>query len=75
MEDHAWLINLQKTFESYKYILRVAPCVTESPDDDHYEEKLNEMERNVTKQVGKSGQTILKRVNIADQNTRYQLMH
>jgi hypothetical protein len=75
MDDHVWLLKLDKIFSGYKYILRVAPSTSGPQYDNRIEEQVAEIGRNISKQVSNQGSRILKRVNIVDTNTRFQLTH
>ena len=73
MEDHVWLIDLQKVFDGQRYILRVAPSSSANEETDEVVNQVVETRQSLHKRIEKMHNALNKSIDMNDQNTRFQL--
>ena len=73
MEDHVWLIDLQKVFNGQRYILRVAPSSSANEETDEVVNQVVETRQSLHKRIEKMHNALNKSIDMNDQNTRFQL--
>ena len=76
ISDYKWLINLDRHFMGYKYVIRVSPFGAGSTEESNiYQENLNDACYHTSKKIEINNYDQLKRIDFIESNTRFQLNH
>jgi hypothetical protein len=75
ISDHAWLLNLKKIFKGKKYIIIVTPSVGGEGSSDPVISTIKDTENVLNKKMTRIQNTVHKRIDTVDVNTRFLLAH
>jgi hypothetical protein len=75
ISDHAWLLNLKKIFKGKKYIIIVTPSVGGEGGSDPVIRTIKDTENVLNKKMTRIQNTVHKRIDTVDVNTRFLLAH